>query len=271
MISGIQSRTTKPPPRAMINPLHPLSRGLVGYWLFNEGAGSRANDISGHGNHGTLKNMSPNTGWGGSKFGGGLQFDGVDDYVIKTSMSPDFDEKSEISVSVWFKPNSLDTGGASKYLISLPEVSSGWNGIDIIQQNAIIGFDLATHSDDSLGMISTTLTDTDWHHITLTYDGITLKAYLDGASVGNDPVTLGTGLKHASKQLNVGRFGSFGSHCAGAIDNVRIYNRALTALEIKTLYHNPFCNLLHVPIHYVPAAAGLPIPVAMYNYRRRRV
>ena len=71
----------KPPPGSRVDKQIQLAQGLVGCWLFNEGAGRVANDISGYGNHGTLAGMvnppTATSGWGG----GGLQFDGSDDYV----------------------------------------------------------------------------------------------------------------------------------------------------------------------------------------------
>ena len=53
-----------------------LNSGLVGYWNFQEGAGTTAYDKSGNGNHGALTNMDPNTDWSDGQIGGGLDFDG---------------------------------------------------------------------------------------------------------------------------------------------------------------------------------------------------
>jgi len=76
--------TPKPPPGVMDNPLHPLSRGCISHLLFNEGAGSLANDASGHMNHGHLINMASKAqffGWSGCKYGSGLGFTSTNGYV----------------------------------------------------------------------------------------------------------------------------------------------------------------------------------------------
>ena len=75
--SGTKGYITKPKPGVMVNPLHPLSRGLIGCWLFHEGSGNLVNDISGHGNNGNFGAAPPT--W----ISTGLNFDMTvqDDYT----------------------------------------------------------------------------------------------------------------------------------------------------------------------------------------------
>ena len=114
---------TKPKPGAMINPLHPLARGLVGCWLLNDGSGSSIRDISSKNNHGTLINGPT---WTGSKFGGGLDFDGTDNYV-NINPGTDYDNMTAMTVSAWFKSD-VYTGNRniiSKWHYSSPQ-DLGW-------------------------------------------------------------------------------------------------------------------------------------------------
>ena len=73
---------TKPELGARLNRNHARSRGLRGRWLFNDRTGSRAHNIVGDRDYGTLTDMDPATDWVGSEFGGALDFDGSNDVVI---------------------------------------------------------------------------------------------------------------------------------------------------------------------------------------------
>lgn len=238
----------KPPAGVQINPLHPLSRGLMGYWLFNESAGSRVNDISGHGNHGTLTNMSPNvqgSGWGGSKFGGGLKFDGSNDQVIvpyDSSLEPNY-----ITISAWIYPQTGARYIATNF-IAVDDASFIFQLFnDDLQGNVFIN---DVHQVGSF--VSITLNE--WHYVVMTYDGDRMKTYLDGVLKADDDVADGT-LPADGNDIYISNRAVGERAFNGSIDSVRIYNRALSAAEIKTLYYDPFCNLLRVPVRYVPAAA----------------
>ncbi len=92
------SYVQKPPLPVHINWEHPLSRGLVGCWLFNEGGGNIAFDLSGHVNHGTINGAT----WTAEKLGSALSFDGTNDYVEV----PDPDQElapDALTFAVWIK------------------------------------------------------------------------------------------------------------------------------------------------------------------------
>ena len=265
-LPAIPYLATKPPAGVQINPLHPLSRGLVGYWLFNEGSGSRAADISGHGNHGTLKNMSPNaqdSGWGGSKFGGGLQFDGVDDYV-DCGNNASLDITDAITVEAWVNINVDESGRiASKH----GGGSYGWTLIRGVSNDNIEWRISTTGSDWNGGFTSLNIFKINtWYHIVATYDGSYMRMYVNGVedTGGDFPVSLTGSINVAPASTQIGRDEVSGtSGCfPGTIDEVRIYNHALTAAEVKQLYHDPFCNLLRVPIRYV-AAGGYDVSMSL--------
>jgi hypothetical protein len=265
MFSGYRGSITKPPPGTPINPFHPLSQGLVGYWLFNEGAGSRANDISGHGNHGTLKNMAPNaqgSGWGGSKFGGGLHFDGTDDYVgVDVDDHSSLDITNNITVAMWVKFDQMGNMG----VIS--------KGLGSVFEPYMIAFDTSNHyfqitdtGDNRLrALVSGGWITGKWLHIVGTYDGANIKLYQNGI-VENSTTIGAVNIKTNASDLAIGAYYSTLYTIHGLIDLVCIYNRALSAQEVKTLHEDPFCNLLRVPVRYSPAAPAAAIMNQFQNF-----
>jgi hypothetical protein len=210
-----------------------LNRSLVSWWkAINQGpyfGGARFLDLCGK-NHGAISGAK----WDGLKPPGGngaLSFDGTDDYVLATKS---FNGATAISVSCWFLPK-VDTVGASKYFLSLPNSSAGDNGLDWRQFNATVMIDLQTSAGSSLGTLSYGIPAFwVWIHLVITWDGATLQGYADGASIGT--VSLGGTLSHGSGEINLGRFGSFGAYANCYLDDVRIYDRALSPSKVAALY-----------------------------------
>ena len=280
--SGTKGYITKPKPGVQINPPHPLSQGLVGYWLFNEGSGSRANDISDKDNYGILENMSANaqnSGWGGSRFGSKMRFDGSDDYIdigVDSSLI-----STAGSVQCWFK-STIDTSG-TLYSIGGTSTAS-WLGIllgdgatgTLTNELITIGYGLVNR----IGYCTadrTELFDNAWHHIVVTGSSIEYKIYLDGIS---KTLTVGIG-SNDGKWTDIvsptyGRIGELyvGSRyhgLTGSIGFISSYNRVLSATDVKKLYHDPFCNLMQVPIRrYYVAAPPIGNPYWYYQMLRRR-
>lgn len=273
MISGYGS-LTKPLPGARIDPAHPLSKGLVGCWLLNEGSGSRANDISGHGNHGTLVNMSPNaqdSGWGGSEFGGGLSFDRIDDYVDCGGGFESVYNNNALTFAVWVKisDQSVDQRIGGRYGLLVPERSFLlWLDVD----DGGIGYAslVVTESglDPKLGESVSSLILNQLQFVVVTWDGTNSVLYVDGNVIGS--VSCADQIQAATAQ-NV-QFASF-RDCynifKGAIDSAYIYNRAILAAEVKQLYEDPFCNILSPRRWYVPAAG--PSGVIMNQFQNSNI
>ena len=263
---------TKPPAGTQINPLHPLSRGLVGCWLFNEGAGSLANDISGNKNHGRLKNMAPNvqgSGWGGSKFGGSLDYDGDDDYVdVWNGGSLVSDEGSFIA---WMKFNDIDSNeGIIRFeedvwenYFTIYRYNTNRLRLRMEENNIVLADILSPHG--SIG-------DTLWHQIVITQDGNQLRMYIDGI---NQSITVLSGADFTKwtsyLTLNSVRLGyGTGNYLTGSFNSALLYNRALSADEVKQLYENPFCNMMVRRPYglYVPAA---PASAIMNQFQRANI
>jgi hypothetical protein len=262
---------TKPLPGVMDDPLHPLSQGCVCHLLFNEGSGSLAYDVSGHGNHGILKNMLPNTQgskWQGSKFGGALDFDGQNDYV-DCGNDPSLNITDAITIEAWVKSPDL----ATYRMIASKAYSYSYNGwAFFINNDGKLKWYIWDGSSQFTCLSTPTVDDGNFHHFVGTWSGGQMKFYIDGTEPTYDtqesPSTIATTTNHQY----IGKWHA-GSSFNGSIGGVKIYNRALSVKEIKQLYHDPFCNLIQVPAWqlYSPAVGGLSIPVAMHHYEALRV
>ena len=98
----------KPLPGATIDWGDPITRGLRNWYLMNEGAGTLVANIVDFKANGLMTNMSQgsiSSGWGGSDFGGGIKYDGSNDYVqITNGVELDWIKSSSFTISAWAKP-----------------------------------------------------------------------------------------------------------------------------------------------------------------------
>jgi DNA-binding beta-propeller fold protein YncE len=193
--------------------------GLRAAYGFEEGAGSAAADASGNGNTGTLSGPA----WTpAGRSGGALSFDGVNDLVTV----PD--------------ANSLDLSGAMTVEAWVyPTASSGWRTAVMKEAANDIAYALYASGPDGppegyVGSSAVTgsgaLTLNAWTHLAVTYDGAMLRLYQNGAQVGTR--SLGGPIAATNRALQIGGNAIWGEYFSGRIDEVRVYDRALTPAEI---------------------------------------
>ena len=197
--------------------------GLVGAWSFDEGNGTVVEDRSGAGNDGTVSGASWTTA---GRHGGALDFDGVDDWVTVAD-APSLDLTGPMTLQAWVKPDTLGT----------------WDSIVMKEAPGDLSYALyATSSSTSrvpggwLGSSSVwgpwLLPTTAWSHVTFTYDGAVLRLYLNGV-LGLSSARTKT-VVPSSDPLRIGGSGEWlDEFFDGKIDDVRIYNRALSAAELS--------------------------------------
>lgn len=225
-----------------------LTDGLVGLWSFDGAdlSGTTAYDRSGNGNNGTLTD-GPAAAIG--KVGQALNFDGVNDYV-GVADSNSLDMTANWSVATWVKFDSFYTGNCENNAIINKghDGLNGFYGLDITEPDELCGpttgakqasFSIRFSDGTSAGVSGNTqnLTTGIWYHLVGTYDGTSLKIFLNGVqdgstSVSGKTVAANTDLLYFGKMNN----GSFPYWVDGSIDDVRIYNRALSATEVQALY-----------------------------------
>jgi len=190
---------------------------LVGHWTFDEGQGTTAYDSSGNDHHGTLQGDPQ---WVTGYIGGALELDGTDDYV---------EVPDDEGLHLW------ETFTLAAWIYQLESGSS--RIIDKIGAGTANGPHFDTHPGTRLRCcsgtcISTTADHTleQWHHVAVTFDEGDVKIYLDGAVAAEGSVP--SPLAGNSLSLRIGAASDGGSLFHGLIDDVRVYNHALTETEI---------------------------------------
>jgi prepilin-type N-terminal cleavage/methylation domain-containing protein len=192
----------------------------VSEWKFDEGAGTTTADTVGT-NSGTLANFNFDltSGWrsGSSCLSGGcLQFDGTDDYVL---ISSSISTNPPISVSLWF--NTKITAG---YYSILNRGNIAKNLMLGVYNGKIVNYNSITHP--------TTIQTNAWHHLAYIVDSTTETLYIDGIlySVPTSYTLNQSGVFYIGTSIPSSQVFN------GFIDEVRIYNAALTASAIRYQY-----------------------------------
>lgn len=182
----------------------------------------RVVDSTPYSNHGTNSGATPTTDRHG-KVGGAMSFDGVSNRISISYPNP----VNQTSVVAWFKRSGSPAGG---YHI----ITGGSNiEISIPDSSGQIRAGVTTNTQGRQVFNSGSgLTDGNWHQVAMTYDGVNLKSFIDGQITATNPVS-GNLVGIAGE---VGRFLSDAYVANGSIDDVRIYNRALSEEEISLLY-----------------------------------
>jgi len=221
------------------SPTGSLTSGLVGYWTFDgaDVSGTSATDRSGNSNTGTLTN-GPVIAEG--KIGQGLSFDGVNDYVNITSIPSALFANTTFTASGWFK-----TSTADRSILSQDNCDGGW--FISMDSNSKLNVSLRTNGSCGAGSASRVsamnVADGVWHHFAtvITTDTVTagnnnINIYVDGV-LNQGSLTAGTTYGTAGdNKVQIGARYSGDRPFSGSMDETRIYNRALSAGEIQSLY-----------------------------------
>jgi len=199
-----------------------LNEGLVGYWSFDEGAGEIANDLIG-GNDGAL---AFGTAWTDGQIGGALSFDGIDDYV-DTGLKINQNGSTSITMSAWVYPTSLKDGKQ--------QIISADNG----------GFDWSLNIRNGKWQVFTgegtlitefTIELNEWQHVVAVFDvdDIEVRFYINGS------ISAVTSKLYTDVSTNHFRFGDnpgpWNEYFEGKIDEVSIYDRALSTEDVQQLH-----------------------------------
>ncbi|MDD5144693.1 MAG: LamG domain-containing protein [Candidatus Pacebacteria bacterium] len=217
-----------------------LARGLVGYWPMNEGSGYTAYDSSGIGNKGTLKNFdfNVNSGWTTGKVEGALKLDGSNDY-INAGSNTSLDDLSSFTYSLWIKPSSWTPSGY-KRLIS-KGAQQPYNDLIVrTDQSGKLHYERTYSGEDLFYLTTNQVSLNTWSHVALTVASGTAHIYINGAEASYDNATNGTGVitSDAASDFLIGDRVLGDSRFYGSIDDVRAYNRELSADEVRYLYNH---------------------------------
>jgi hypothetical protein len=242
--------------KAPVKVTESLKQGLVAYYPFN----GNAKDESGNGNHGTVHNAGLSTGHDGAP-NSAYYFDG-NEWIDVGSVVSRYDV---ITMSAWvrtadkqIKQLNGSNNGATKAIISKRrhEGEITWAGGAILytvdgKVEAVFNGYPVNQVNVHSGVSEIVVNDDNWHHVVHVNDGSTVKVFVDGASSEKMEQTyVPRGKIQSSLALFIGkaghyepgkmplqtRLGSGEAYFTGTIDEVRIYERALTAAEVKSLY-----------------------------------
>ncbi|MBI3231684.1 MAG: fibronectin type III domain-containing protein [Candidatus Doudnabacteria bacterium] len=225
----------------------PPPPGPVGYWKLDDASGTTTADSSGNGNNGSLTNGPV---WTTGKVNGGLSFDGVDDYVLIPN-SPSLSPTTAITLTAWVNISNTNT---TKMIVAKYD-STGASyflrvGGSRVRFNVNAGGTLSGPPDSA-----TLLSPNTWYHIVGTYDGTQAKLYINGLL--NTSIAKSGAINVTSLPVNIGRHGSNLMFMQGLIDEVRVYDRALSQSEVTALY-----NFSGTPSDTQPPSVSITSPAA---------
>ncbi len=215
-----------------VNAAPPPTTGLVGAWGFDETTGPTANDASGKNNPGTLSGPTRITT---GKFGPALSFDGVND-IVNVNDANTLDLTTAATLEAWVYPTAL---------------GSRWRTVIFKEQTGQLTYGMYAHTDQNrpsgnlfpagLGEQAVNGTATlplnAWTHLAMTWDGATQRLYVGGTQVASRAV--GGTLVNGTRPLRIGGNTIWSEWFLGRIDEVRVYNRALTQAELATDMNKP--------------------------------
>ena len=221
----------------------PLPSGVIAYWKFDEGSGTTVSDSSGNNYQGTIHGTSYVDG----KSNQALSFNGVSSYVNVPSLP--VTNLNSLTVVAWINSDFSKIGyifyhgDTGEFLLHNGERTS--DGQVSGRYPNLASFSVKLTGSTWFDVYSSALTPNAWHQIVGVWvKGESLKIYVDGALAGeNTAIASGSLLNDGSYWLpSLGvynRGAEAGTYYKGLLDNVMVFNRALSADEIVALYTNP--------------------------------
>ncbi len=214
----------------------------VALLLFDEGGGNEAKDSSGKDNNAKIHGGAK---WVNGKFGKGLSLDGSDDYV-EIPHDASLMVGGEHTIALWVKLDSVPAGGMA--VVTKDDWAPGfwWDATRIRHH---------THDPAAtLHFIDANWNpDTEWHHVAVTWDGKEFGVYLDADSIGAGVTTPNLGRNPLTDKpfligiyLATGQHGQWGAFLPAIIDDVVIFNTALSDKDLKTLMNEGLKMALNI-------------------------
>ena len=230
----------------------PTPSGPVGWWKFDEGSGATTADSSGNGNNGALATgatwTTGPTVTATPGFNNAVKLDGSSGYVsastnVSTTM-PAADAAQ--SISWWMKVAANPSSGTVQSIISLTNDSNG-SAVQPGFRNGQIG--VWKFGGTFLVSAAPPLAGA-WHHYVYTCDGThgppatpgTYSLYIDGTLAASASASAVAPQKYVPTRLDFGRWTNFGNgaeYFQGSLDDIRIYNRAISLAEVQSLDIQP--------------------------------
>jgi len=248
-----------------------LNEGELAYWSFDEGSGSIAHDGSGYGNNGTIYGASWTTGVSETA----MDFDGTDDYIeIVNPNELNFGTDTDFTFTAWIKARESQLPYPTIVGRRNPPASRGYIFFNYgigqltvqLNRGEGVNWDYKNYFSGSQNLYNNL-----WHHVAATGDRDDfLRFYVNGILQTNQYDISGFGNIDSSSNLFIGweEKNPSATYFNGIIDEVRIYNKALTESEVQALYEswnqppsvqiiNPKAGFFHF--------SGIPLVPTIFN------
>lgn len=207
--------------------LYDPERSTVALWHFDEMSGNTAHDNSGDENHGTVRGAK----WVAGKLGGALEFDGMNDYV---DIPHDILPQDAFSITLWFLPKAPFGNTKRMDLVASPPATI--RNDDRPDFGSNLAFTIYSTTRRYHTINPTVIPSTGrWHHVAAIYDKSVIKLYLNGNLSATQEAYV---ITEGDRDLSIGAYKwlPHSNPFKGIIDEVAVYDRALTAEEVKAGY-----------------------------------
>ena len=202
--------------------------GLVAYWPFDEGNGKKAEDVTGNGHDGEFNG---NPKWIDGKFETGLEFDGEEDYVAVADDAALAIEEN-ITIMAWFSPNDVLTRRRLMVKNDSIFVIFDFGNADSI--------DFLVKPNNTFAESKTTDWKIgEWYHFAGTFDGKTMKVYINGKLEGEADNDVPIAPSNLELWIGGDDFGRPTDFFPGKIDEVRLYKKTLSEADIQKVMETP--------------------------------
>lgn len=206
---------------------------LVAAYSFDAFSGTILEDLAGNTNTGVINGaVWATTG----RFGGALAFDGIND-VVTVADAANLDLTSGMTIEAWVYPTAQNAGGWRSVLVKESEGGGVYN-LHASTDTSVPAVSMVRRSGTFNEVRGTNPVPANtWTHLAATYDAKTLRLFVNGIEVSSEP--LRGPLLASAGPLRIGGNSIRGEYFQGMIDEVRIYNRALSPPEIEADMHTP--------------------------------
>ncbi|HET9665868.1 MAG TPA: LamG-like jellyroll fold domain-containing protein, partial [Desertimonas sp.] len=199
--------------------------GLVAAYAFDEGSGVSAVDASGNGRTGSVAGAT----WSTGRYGGALSFDGTNDYVSLPGLGTFYN--AAFTLEAWVQKATVknDVGIVGTWAGNGPML---WIDHLATRYQLTLGGSLSSYLDSGVNPLTG-----QWQHLAASFDGTTARFYINGVEVASRAVSGAVG---TSNTWRIGAYGTVpGGFFDGLIDEIRVYDRALSTTEVQADMSQP--------------------------------